>query len=139
MYRFNAIIIKFPVGFHAVVEETDKLILKLIWKSQKIYKSQNNLEKGDDITWFQGYYKMTTIKTVQYRHKSKQPDEQNRIESKASRNRPINKWSIEIYQVKSTRKSFLNKFFKQTVMEQRVSYGEKKKNEPQLLSLHTQK
>lgn len=82
---------------------------------------------------------MTTIKTVQYRHKSKQPDEQNRIESKASRNRPINKWSIEIYQVKSTRKSFLNKFFKQTVMEQRVSYGEKKKNEPQLLSLHTQK
>lgn len=62
-YRFNAILIKFPIG---IFEETDKLMLNLIWKCKEPRRAitipeKNKVGAGSKaiFLYFKTYYKAT--------------------------------------------------------------------------------
>ena len=83
IHRFNLFSIKIPADLFG---ETDKLILKFIWKSRKSRIAKTILKKKSkvgELTFpnFKTYYKATVIKTIWYQDKNKHTVQQNRIQS----------------------------------------------------------
>jgi len=82
MYRFNAIPIKLPTVFFT---ELEQIISQFVWKYKETSNSQSYLEK-EEWNWrinlldSRLYYK-ATVKTVWYRHKHRNIDQWNKIES----------------------------------------------------------
>lgn len=87
IYRFSTIPTRIPAGFFA---ETDKLILKFIWKFTPSRIVKRKLE--DSHFLISKHYKARVIKTVWYSHKDRHIDQWNRTEF---RSKPSHLLSID--------------------------------------------
>lgn len=93
--------------------DIDKLILKLIWKSQKTQNKQPNTEEVQrqraNMIWLKTYSKATVIKTVWYLWKDRQIDQQNRIETHVN----VVNWSLtkRIKAIQWRKDRILNQWF----------------------------
>ena len=135
IYRFDAISTKMQMAYFTALVQ---IILQFVWNNKRSWRAKTILRKknkagGITLPDLKLYYKSILIKTVQYWHKNRHTDQQNKIDSPQINPHIYRQW-IYNKEVKSTQRK--DTLFNKWCWENLDSHMQKNESRPLSYTIH---